>query len=129
MDQREIKHDWWERFDEKQMVLVVMKDDEDECYIPAEWSVCGVCNGRGVHVNPSIDSHGIGSEEFAEDLDFAAAYHRGVYDQPCVSCRGRRVMPVVAEDASDEHKALAAKTSVDFYEGQVEDWHAREMGY
>jgi hypothetical protein len=60
-----------------------------------EWDVCGTCNGRGKHVNPSIDAHGISADEFYEDPDFAEDYHRGVYDVQCYECGGRTTSPVI----------------------------------
>lgn len=58
------------------------------------WEVCGTCSGRGQHVNPSIDSHGISSDEFDEDPDFREAYFSGAYDVSCAECHGKRVVPV-----------------------------------
>lgn len=56
--------------------------------------ICPTCQGRGSHVNPSIDAHGISSEEFSEDPDFAEAYQNGAYDVPCAECHGESVVPV-----------------------------------
>lgn len=61
-----------------------------------EWCVCPTCRGRGQHVNPAIDAdHGLTAEDFAQDPDFADDYFSGVYDQECVECGGRRVVPVL----------------------------------
>jgi hypothetical protein len=62
--------------------------------IAVTFVVCPTCDGRGVHVNPSIDAHGISADEFAEDPDFAEAYHKGVYDVSCYECNGASVIPV-----------------------------------
>lgn len=74
---------------------------EIEVELPTKWDVCPVCRGEGTHVNPSIDCGGISASDFAEDPDFAEAYMSGVYDQPCNSCEGRRVIKVADEDAMD----------------------------
>ena len=75
MDSR-ITGGWIERFkkdkfDEDRMVMIFTAscedeegDWEDEVELPARFEVCHTCDGKGKHVNPSIDSHGISSEEF-----------------------------------------------------------------
>ena len=76
-------------------------NDEDEdgegdglVAIPFLWEVCETCNGKGSHVNPSIDSHGITSSEWAEwDEDEREGYFRGRYDVTCYECNGLRVVP------------------------------------
>lgn len=60
--------------------------------IPSKFEVCHGCAGKGTHVNPSIDGHGISREEFDEDPDFEEAYFNGVYDVQCYTCHGRRVV-------------------------------------
>src|SRR3990167_6551109 len=55
------------------------------------WQVCPDCEGNGTCVNPAVDAHGITPEEFAEDPDFAEAYHGGRYDITCPACKGLRV--------------------------------------
>lgn len=65
---------------------------EHEVYIPARYIVCERCNGAGKHVNPSVDGHGLTSEDFAEDPDFEEAYFSGVYDVQCEDCKGERVI-------------------------------------
>ena len=67
--------------------IYVYEDQPDgsqiERQIPTRWAVCPVCDGKGSHVNPSIDSGGLTGEDFADDPDFAESYRRGDYDQPC----------------------------------------------
>lgn len=94
---------WYTEFDEKKMVATVTlyneedhsESDED---IPVLFEVCPTCNGKGKHVNPSIDCNGLTAEDFAEDPDFAESYISGMYDVPCYGCDGRRVVPVVDEE-------------------------------
>lgn len=63
--------------------------------LPAKFEICTRCEGRGTHVNPSIDGHGISPEEFAEDPDFEEAYFEGRYDVQCYECHGERVVKVI----------------------------------
>ena len=88
------------------------------CYIeeplPIKWGVCPVCEGRGKHVNPSIDCGGIGPEAFAEDPDFAADYFGGTYDQTCNRCNGRTTIQVVDWGALTDGQRTA-------YEKQLQD--------
>lgn len=77
---------------------VLYLEDGTEKKLPMKWAVCHVCNGKGTHVNPSIDSGGLTSEDFAEDPDFAEEYFAGTYDQTCNACKGRTTVAVVDED-------------------------------
>lgn len=63
--------------------------DGTEHTLPTRWIVCPVCNGKGTHVNPSIDAGGLSAEDFHDDPDFAEAYLAGEYDQTCNRCTGR----------------------------------------
>jgi hypothetical protein len=76
-------------------------DEEFEVEVPIRFEVCPTCEGRGRHVNPSIDSHGISVEEFYEDPDFAEDYMSGVYDVPCYECGGKNVVPEIDEQRCD----------------------------
>jgi len=64
--------------------------------VAMKYEVCDLCEGRGTHVNPSIDCCGLTREDFDEDPDFREDYVAGVYDVPCNRCGGKRVVPVVA---------------------------------
>ena len=89
---------WWKQIDQDRMkALAVFYDEEGEEveeWVPFEFQVCGTCQGRGKHVNPSIDCDGLTAEDFAEDPDFEEAYFRGDYDITCTVCNGKRVVPV-----------------------------------
>ena len=79
-------------------------DDDDvefEVEIPSKFEVCGMCEGKGSHVNRNIDGNGLTREDFEEDPDFEEAYFRGDYDVPCEECHGLRVVPVVDEERCD----------------------------
>jgi hypothetical protein len=74
-------------------------DGEVEHEIPTRWAVCPVCEGKGSHVNPSIDSGGLTGEDFANDPEFMEDYFSGQYDQPCNRCGGRTTVRAVDRDA------------------------------
>jgi len=95
---------WWKRIDDKRMVAVV-EVDEEEREVPITFEVCGTCDGRGTHVNPSIDAGGLTAEDFADDPDFAEDYRSGVHDVTCYECDGRRVVPVCQDDEVNEEIA------------------------
>ncbi len=67
---------------------------EEEREVKFEWEMCNTCNGKGQHVNPSIDSGGISADEFYDDPDFRESYFEGHYDITCFECDGKRVIPV-----------------------------------
>lgn len=82
--------------------LYTPKNPDDEVQvshleIPARRIVCPLCNGKGSHVNPSIDSHGLSREDFDDDPDFRENYFSGMYDVPCYRCHGKNVCLVVDE--------------------------------
>ena len=69
------------------------KGDLPEAFeVRSSYIVCPTCAGHGTHVNPSIDAHGIGREEFDEDPYFEEAYFSGMYDVTCNQCNGLRVV-------------------------------------
>jgi len=72
----------------------VIHISEKEVELPTKWMVCPLCNGKGTHINPSIDAGGLTWEDFEEDPDFAADYKAGMYDIPCNKCTGKRVIKV-----------------------------------
>ncbi len=132
MDKREINHNWYESFDAKAMTLTVEVTNgymSETLTVPAKFVVCEVCDGKGTHVNPSIDSHGISSEEFAEDPDFFEDYRSGVYDVACSSCGGLRVVPEVSDDASKDDQARIEKHLEDFFASEREQYIERQRGY
>jgi len=96
------KYRWYETIDEKSMTATVRYHDNDGEEIvksvPIKFEVCPTCDGKGTHVNPSIDANGLSAEDFADDPDFAEAYHRGDYAVTCYGCNGRRVVPICMDD-------------------------------
>ncbi len=95
MDHRDIASNLYKPFkvDETNHVITLTTVDDEEISLKLEWAVCGTCKGNGTHVNPSIDSNGLSSEDFQEDPDFFEYYRNGVYDISCAECGGKRVVP------------------------------------
>ena len=79
--------------------VTITAENGEELRLPAHFEVCYRCGGTGIHVNPSIDGHGLTAEDFAEDPDFAEAYMRGVYDVTCEECGGDKVVATVTVEA------------------------------
>ncbi len=93
---------------------ILYMDDGSEVELPVKWEVCPVCNGKGSHVNPSIDAGGLSAEAFCDDPEFAESYMAGMYDQQCNRCDGRTTVPGVNWDA------LTSEQSAQ-YEAQLRD--------
>lgn len=110
------------RFDEKAMTLTFAVCDEngeeEDIAFPAKYEVCTCCEGRGSHVNPSIDSSGISRDAFDEDPDFEAAYHEGAYDVTCGGCDGRRVEPTIDEARLDKDQRAAYNRVLEMQEDE-----------
>lgn len=110
-------------FDEKTMTGTLYGDDVT---VHCHWEVCDVCDGRGTHVHPGIDSNGISSREFDEDPEFEESYRSGAYDVPCYGCHGKRVMPVPDDD--DPHAQDYRDCVQGHYESQAEMRAEQRMG-
>lgn len=124
LDRREMAYDPFQgSFSERTMSGQVYGDgDRVRCH----YEVCNVCDGRGSHVNPSIDSHGLSADDFAEDPDFADNYWRGNYDVPCYQCGGSRVIPIPDDD--DPNKAAYDEAVEGHYESMREYEAERRVG-
>jgi hypothetical protein len=87
----------------KATVLLYNDDDsEDEVEVPVKFEVCETCDGKGHHVNPSVDSGGLTAEDFYDDPDFMEDYMSGRYDVSCYGCHGKRVEAVLDRDRCDK---------------------------
>ncbi len=89
-------------------LTVFLGDDEVE--IPTKFEVCPRCEGRGSHVNPAIDGHGITAEEWNGpdwDEDSRAMYLSGGYDVACERCGGKRVIPVPHRERMSQEELKA----------------------
>lgn len=125
LDAKAGKMSWIEESDEDGAEPVVHD-------IPWRYQVCGTCEGRGTHVNPSVDSQGISEEEFAEDPDFRENYMSGMYDVTCGECGGQRVVAEPDWDALKGKPELLEKLEDAMNEAASsarESRIEREMGY
>jgi hypothetical protein len=109
--------DWYEDFDPRRMLAVAKWDEyEDEerapRLIPVEYTVCPTCEGKGKHVNPSIDASGLTWE--MEDRDFREDYLNGVYDVPCYQCHGIRVVPMPADKEDQQAMERWLRDELDY---------------
>jgi hypothetical protein len=130
------RRDWaaYRNADSSDSIEVTRYNNEGEDYtvtLPTVFGVCGTCDGRGKHVNPAIDAHGISSQEFAEDPGFAEEYFSGMYDQTCNECDGRRVVPTVDVAVCNPEQLEAYKYMLDEEEERYEEYilMQRECGY
>lgn len=106
------------------LTIDITCEDEDGCLVettatfPVKYCVCLTCEGRGSHVNPSIDAGGISSYEFDEDPSFREDYFSGMYDVSCYGCDGNRLVPV-----PDEGRCTLEQLK------QLRAWAKEEMEY
>ena len=108
--------------DEQKMVIRwETENDEGEPVtheFPARFEVCPTCEGKGSHVNPSIDASGYYPDE-DEDFDAyddgeeGSPYESGVYDVPCGTCHGKRVVLEIDRRASDPDMLAAYDRHLD----------------
>ena len=132
------------KFDPRAMTITVEWEHDDgesepvvhEHTFPAKFEVCGTCDGRGTHVNPSIDAGGITQQEFDDDPQFRADYFGGAYDVKCAECHGQRVKPEIdtvrVAAGSPEVKAAwkAYRKHLRAVERDArEAYHEAKMGY
>lgn len=120
---------WWSRIDERRMVtFVIDKDGDAEVEIPITFEVCGTCEGKGRHTNPSIDAHGITEDEWGQwDPEEQDLYISGGYDVECNECAGKRVVPIPDETRmTDEQKDALEFTTDQQYE-RLSDYRTQLM--
>ena len=117
---REYGHDY-DSFDAEKMTLVYLVENDDgeeyEAVLPAKFEVCPTCEGRGKHVNPGIDAHGLTQDDFNDDPEFAESYFSGRYDVVCYECKGNNVVPVIDE----AHLNDAQKEDLKLVDRKLED--------
>jgi len=89
--------------------------------VPTKNEVCSRCRGEGKHTNPSIDGHGITSEEMDElGPDFEEDYFSGVYDVTCEECKGAKVVKVPDMGVLNDETAEIVLESLDFEAREAE---------
>ena len=137
MDRRETRvNRWYDSFDQRTMRATIEEldphDDPSDgpTSVPVIYEVCDVCDGRGTYVNPSIDSHGIGADEWNEwDDDEREDYCSGRYDVGCHECGGLRVVPVPDYQAMSLELARAVQDQIQgAYDDARERAAERAMG-
>jgi hypothetical protein len=88
----------------------VGEGDESTSYtLPVKMEVCPTCQGRGTHVNPSIDAGGITEDDedfWHDDEDENWGGSRYQNDITCQTCGGRNVVAGIDRSHSDK-EALA----------------------
>jgi len=113
-----------------QRMCAIFDDGEQVHTVHLCFEVCGTCEGRGLHVNPSIDAHGLSAEDFYDDPDFAEAYFEGRYNVLCHECHGDRVVPEIDETANPPALVRAVQqAAADAWAEAQAAVHAYEMGY
>lgn len=95
--------------------------------LPTKWAVCSVCDGKGHHVNPSIDAGGISAEQFREDPDFEADYFGGTYDVTCYRCNGRTTEAVINWDAVVDPEIIKAYDEQQRADAEIEAERQAEL--
>lgn len=125
---------WYKSFDARKRTIIISLSYEDEddgdfeedVEFPMKFEVCPLCHGKGKHVNPSIDAHGISREEFADDPDFMEDYLSGYYDVDCYECDGHNVVPEIDDNSSRMTDELKEKLK-QFREYQKEEAKYRRI--
>lgn len=112
---------WYLSLDEKKMKAVVERwtnedtGEEMTQEIHFKYDVCDTCNGKGTHVNPSIDANGLSNEDLYGDPDFAEDYFSGRCDVTCYECNGNRVV-AVPDPRDDKEKEILKEIDEDMEE-------------
>lgn len=138
---------WYESYDEKTMTIRISVACDDEVYeelkeclgeeahklidedgcvsLPMYFVVCSTYNGKGKHVNPSIDAHGITAEEWDRDWSYEdrEMYLDGFYDVSCYECGGKRVVPEI------DSKGYCFTTAMKEIKELIDDNIAEEASY
>lgn len=132
MDSRDFARkmgDWYSSIDNNSMTATVSqtvydsddKEVEESFTVPFKFVVCELCFGRGTHVNPSIDSNGLTSEDFDQDDSFREDYFSGVYDVPCCECHGNKVTPEYDESRAKPEVKEKMKAYNQYLEDVAQD--------
>lgn len=123
---------WWNRIDEQRMVAFILIDDgegpETEVEIPIEFGVCSTCDGKGRHVNPSIDAHGITEDEWEQwSSDEQEFYMSNGYDVECHECAGKRVVSIPVEAHMTDKQKKAWKFVTDCQQERLANHRTQMM--
>jgi hypothetical protein len=102
---------WYDHISEKNMTICVILFDDDEnefeAFFPFNYKICDLCQGKGRHVNPGIDSEGITGSEMEElGSEFEETYFSGGFDVDCYRCNSKRVEPEIDEEEVNRSEEL-----------------------
>lgn len=117
-----------------QMTATYEDYDEEEgeitVTIAVRYKICETCEGRGSHVNPGIDEHGLSRDDFDEQgPEFEEDYFSGVYDVRCYDCDGERAVAIPDERIEPPHKVARYWQAVhDTYHMYDEEDAERRVG-
>lgn len=104
--------------DLKRMTFTFVQENEEgeeiSFVLPLKMEVCPTCQGRGTHVDPSVDAGGYyddgdDCDEYGENL-----YFSGAYDVVCRTCHGKNVVAGI-----DRH--MAEKEVLKVWDKKSED--------
>lgn len=99
-------------------VIIELTNDNGYIELPCIFDVCGLCDGKGHHVNPNVDAHGITQDEWQDwDCEEIEGYFNGRYDVVCYECGGNRVVPRIDK----RHLTENQKIFVEHLEKQIKD--------
>lgn len=91
-----------------------------------KFEICGTCQGRGSHTNPSIDCGGITASEWDEwDEEEKYYYMSGRYDVSCSECHGEKVIQTLEYETSNLLYNWCCERLNEHYEAEYE--YAREV--
>ena len=83
-------------------VSIYTNRDEIKTKFPAHWAICPDCEGCATDRGRSVECDGGGftASEWAEqDDNFREDYLSGVYDRPCLFCKGLGRIQIIDEEA------------------------------
>lgn len=87
----------------------------------SRFEVCNTCQGRGSHVNPSIDAGGITSSEWDEwDYESQENYWSGRYDVTCYECRGEKVTQILEYETTNKLYNWCCERLSEYYQNQYD---------
>lgn len=91
--------------------------------VPAHYIICPNCQGHGTHLMPSIREHAYTQEEFRDfsDDERDAYFNRGgMFDVPCETCKGLRVV-------IEPHVEAASPEQARIIEAWINEQHEDQM--
>ena len=103
----------------------------DYLVLPAHPEICKTCEGRGRHVNPSIDGQGLDPHDPDLDESFWADYWSGGFDVQCKMCDSGKVLRLSQESSDPRVQAVREALEsyyTDLYESEAIEAQERACG-